>query len=34
MRIRIIRFVVKVLGYQWSGDNLRAPIWTVRPKKK
>jgi hypothetical protein len=34
MRIKIIKFVVKVLGYEWSGDNLRAPIWTVKAKKK
>jgi hypothetical protein len=34
MRIKIIRFVVKVLGYEWGGDQLQAPIWTVKAKKK
>ena len=34
MRIKIIRFVVKTLGYEWGGDNLNAPIWTVKTKKK
>jgi hypothetical protein len=34
MRIRIIRFVVKTLGYEWGGDLLNAPIWTVKAKKK
>lgn len=34
MRIKIIKFVVKVLGYEWGGDALKAPIWTVKAKKK
>jgi len=34
MRIKIIRFVVKALGYEWGGDNLHAAIWTVKAKKK
>lgn len=34
MRIKIIKFVVKLLGYEWGGDKLNAPIWTVRAKKK
>lgn len=34
MRIKIIKFVVKVLGYEWGGDNLRAPIWTIKQKTK
>jgi hypothetical protein len=34
MRIKIIKFVVKILGYQWGGDALNAPIWTVKAKKK
>jgi hypothetical protein len=34
MRIKIIKFVVKILGYEWGGDNLHAPIWTVKEKKK
>jgi hypothetical protein len=34
MRIKIIKFVVKILGYEWGGDNLHAPIWTVKAKKK
>jgi hypothetical protein len=34
MRIKIIKFVVKVLGYQWGGDALNAPVWTVKAKKK
>jgi hypothetical protein len=34
MRIKIIRFVVTMLGSQWGGDNLNAPIWTVKAKKK
>jgi hypothetical protein len=34
MRIKIIRFVVKTLGYEWGGDNLNVPVWTVKAKKK
>ena len=34
MRIKIIKLVVKVLGYEWGGDLLNAPIWTVKAKKK
>jgi hypothetical protein len=34
MRIKIIRLVVKALGYEWGGDNLTAPAWTVKAKKK
>ncbi len=34
MRIKFIRFVVKALGYEWGGDNLNAPVWTVIAKKK
>jgi hypothetical protein len=34
MRIIIIRTVVKLLGYEWGGDNINAPIWTVKAKKK
>jgi hypothetical protein len=36
MRIKIIKFVVKLLGYQWSGDELQLPVWQVKakPKKK
>jgi len=34
MRIKIIKFVVKTLGYEWGGDHLNAPIWTVKAKKK
>jgi len=34
MRIKIIRFVVKALGYEWGGDFLNAPIWTVKVKNK
>ncbi len=34
MRIKIIRFVVKALGYKWGGDSLNAPVWTVKAKKK
>jgi hypothetical protein len=26
--------VVKLLGYEWGGDKLNAPIWTVKAKKK
>jgi hypothetical protein len=33
MRIKIIRFVVRALGYEWGGDSLKAPIWTVKEKK-
>ena len=33
MRIKIIRAVVKLLGYEWGGDKLNAPIWTVKEKK-
>jgi len=34
MRIKIIRFVVKALGYEWGGDNLNVLVWTVKAKKK
>lgn len=34
MRIKIIKFVVKVLGYEWGGDSLNLPYWTVKEKKK
>ena len=34
MRIKIIRTVVKLLGYEWGGDKLNAPVWTVKEKKK
>jgi hypothetical protein len=34
MRIKIIKFVVKSLGYEWSGDELRLPVWYVKEKKK
>ena len=34
MRIKIIKAVVKLLGYEWGGDKLYAPIWTVKEKKK
>ena len=34
MRIKIIKFVVKALGYEWSGDELKLPIWYVKEKKK
>jgi hypothetical protein len=34
MRIKIIKFVVKALGYQWSGDELKLPVWYVKEKKK
>jgi len=34
MRIKIIKFVVKALGYDWGGDSLKAPVWTVKAKKK
>jgi hypothetical protein len=34
MRIKIIKFVVKVLGYEWGGDKLNVPVWTVKAKKK
>lgn len=34
MRIKIIKFVVKLLGYEWGGDALKAPVWTVKAKTK
>lgn len=34
MRIKIIKFVVKALGYEWGGDSLNLPYWTVKGKKK
>ncbi len=34
VRIKIIKFVVKALGYEWSGDELKLPIWYVKAKKK
>jgi hypothetical protein len=34
IRIKIIKFIVKILGYEWGGDALRAPVWTVKAKKK
>lgn len=34
MRLKIIKFVVKLLGYEWSGDDLKLPVWYVKEKKK
>lgn len=34
MRIKIIRFVVRVLGYEWGGDKLNLPYWTIKAKQK
>ena len=34
MRIKIIKFVVNLLGYEWSGDNVKLPVWYVKEKKK
>ena len=34
MRIKIIKFVVKFLGYEWGGDSLNLPYRTVKAKKK
>jgi hypothetical protein len=34
MRIKIIKFVVEKLGYEWGGENLNLPYWTVKEKKK
>lgn len=34
MRIKVIKFVVKLLGYEWGGENINAPIWTVKAKKR
>jgi hypothetical protein len=34
MRIKIIKFVVTILGYEWSGDSLKLPVWYVKEKKK
>jgi hypothetical protein len=33
MRIKIIKFVVKALGYEWSGDELKLPVWYVKEKR-
>jgi hypothetical protein len=34
MRIKIIKAVVKLLGYEWLGDELNLPVWYVKEKKK
>ena len=34
MKIKIIKFVVKSLGYEWGGDSLNLPYWTVKAKNK
>lgn len=34
MRIKIIKFVVKILGYEWDKISLNAQIWTVKVKNK
>jgi hypothetical protein len=34
MRIKIIKAVVKLLGYDWSGDELKLPVWYVKEKKR
>ena len=34
MRIKIIRLIVKLLGYEWSGDQLNLPVWYVKEKRK
>jgi hypothetical protein len=34
VRIKIIKAVVKLLGYEWGGEKLNLPYWTVKEKKK
>lgn len=34
MRIKIIKFVVKSLGYEFGGETLNLPYWTIKEKKK
>ena len=34
MRIKIIKFVVKALCYEWSGDELKLPVWQIKAKTK
>jgi hypothetical protein len=34
MRIKIIKFVVKALGYEFGGESLNLPYWTIKEKKK
>lgn len=34
MRIKIIKAVVRLFGYEWSGDELKLPVWYVKEKKK
>jgi hypothetical protein len=34
MRIKIIKFVVKALGYEFGGEKLNLPYWTIKEKKK
>jgi hypothetical protein len=34
VRIKIIKLVVKLLGYEWSGDQLNLPVWQVKAKTK
>ena len=34
MRIKIIKLVVRLLGYEWSGDNVNLPVWQVKEKRK
>jgi hypothetical protein len=34
MKIKIIKFVCNVLGYEIGLNNLQLPIWTIKEKKK
>jgi hypothetical protein len=34
MKIKIIAFVCKVLGYELGLNNLNLPVWTIKEKSK
>ena len=34
MKIKIIKFVCKMLGYEIGLNNLQLPIWTIKEKNK
>ena len=34
MKIKIIRFVCNLLGYEVGLNNVKLPIWTIKEKAK
>lgn len=34
MKIKIIKFVCNLLGYEIGLNNLKLPVWTIKEKKR